>query len=184
MGFSGKSNNLQWPALPRQRAYCAEISMEATFAGIELEGCIMWQQVRLKACSGPMVKDCSARLHGLWYGWGGPSEPNPKRNVCQNSRADKMSDSIGFNPVAQIQQVFFLTNEMHPPATEHLSSGLKWRKGRRRQGWICRPSPCFNPSVSAVSCGSLHIRRTGPTAWGSEFRSCVRVEVDVLGCPS
>ena len=96
VGFSGKRNNLQWPALPGQHAYCAEISMEATFAGIELEGCIMWQQVRLKACSSPMVKDCSVN-----------PEPNPKRNVCQHSRTDKMSDSIGFNPVAQIQHVFF-----------------------------------------------------------------------------
>ena len=37
----------------------------------------------------------------------------------------------------------------------------------QRQGWIRRPSACFNPSVLAVSCGSQYVlRRTCLTACG------------------
>ena len=65
-----------------------------------------------------------------------------------------------------MQHSIFQIDALHPPANEHPPFQLKQRKGQTSQGivtlkywhgWIRQPSPCFIPSVWAVSGGSQYI---------------------------
>ena len=117
------------------------------------------------------------------YGWEGPSEPDLKLIVCHIPvNLKRLIASISTCPF-WIQNAKVQTHEMNQPANESSPFVLKGRKGwsvmvgavtlEWRQGWIRRPScasthgpictsPCFNPSVSAVSCGRQRLDGSGP----------------------